>query len=125
MEYFGGPDTMDRIHDQMRSNPRIEVNNIKTVEWPLRECFENSDIENMRWNGQELMNGDVIYWLDKKGVIIFKVRIFVERIYPKESRMASINANIQNAIDFQKKEIKASGCSEGACQIGFDKEGFQ
>lgn len=121
MEYLGGLDAMQMVYDQMKMNPRIEINNIKTVKWPLKRCFENCDMKEMKWDGQELQNRDTIYWMDQH-CTIFKVRIFVGKMDPEESRMATINANIHNHIEFKKAQRKAQICN-GACDVPFAQEG--
>lgn len=124
-DYFANQDCMKMIQDQMSNNPGMEISNIKTVKFPLKRCFEHSNMNKLRWNCQELQNGDVLYWMDQH-CTIFKVRIFVEKLTQEENFKLTVQQNLENAQAFMKakKEASIGVCSGPDCSTLVDEDGY-
>lgn len=120
-DYFTGPDGMEMIQDQIRANPLLEISKARMQDEPFCDCFEEVDMKKLTWDGQHLHGGDIVYYNDQKGCF-WMVRMSEEKLDPKESKMATIEENLQNALAFQKAEREAQICN-GACDVPFEMEG--
>lgn len=125
MEYFGCPDAMDMILDQVKNNPRMEISNIKTVKFPLTACFERIDAKKMEWNGQKLSDKDIVYVMDQD-CIILKVRIYEGRPDPEENFKLTVQQNLENAEATMKakREAGIEVCSGPNCGSIFNSKGY-
>ena len=121
-DYFGGPDSLQMIMDQIRANPRMEIKSMTAQTDIFCGCFEDVTMERLTWNGAQLHDKDTVYFQDLKG-FYWTVKIRVERPDAEESRMATIEQNIENALAFQKSKKEANICVDGACNVPFAQEG--